>query len=244
MLKKSLLLISLFACASSSIYAHAPQPVNNPLEEPSRIHFEMSAQEKVAGNQMKAMLRLEAKHKQPAAAARELNLKLQEAMQKLKSEKDLRVETSQYSTAQLFDEKGRPKEWQVSVDLTLCSENWSVLNDMIGQLQSKNWLFAGVMFEVSQEQRKTIEAKLTQKALADWSEQAKQMAQQLQLKRWKISNINIAKQNTDRPAYAPEYRMKAAAMDAGQDMAATPTPNLAGAETVLSVTVRGELIAE
>jgi predicted secreted protein len=242
MLKKSLLLISLLVYTPILAYAHAPQPTNNALEEPSRIHFEMNAQEKVAGNQMKAMLRLETKHKQPAAAARELNLKLQEAMQKLKSEKDLRVETSQYSTAQLFDEKGRPKEWQVSVDLTLCSENWTMLNDMIGQLQSKNWLFAGVMFEVSQEQRKTIEAKLTQKALADWSEQAQKMAQQLQLKRWKISNINIAKQNTDRPSYAPEYRMKAVAMDA--EAAAAPTPNLAGAETVLSVTVRGELIAE
>jgi len=230
--------LALIIFLTSHALANEPTP-KAPLLEPTRIHFQVEAQEKVAGNTMQATLRLEVKNRQPASAAKDLNQRLQETMQALRTDKTLHVETSQYQTQQLFDEKGRAKDWQVSVELTISSEQWNSLSEHIAALQNKGWLFSNVNFEVSPEQRKAVEKKLIQRALSEWTEQADLIAKQMQLKKWHIGNVEISHQGF--MPHPPRILHSFMSMKAE---AAAPAPDMAGADTAINITVNGELIGD
>lgn len=231
--------LALIICLSTGhVLANEPAP-KAPLPDPTRIHFQVEAQEKVAGNTMQATLRLEVKNRQPANAAKDLNQRLQETMHALRTDKALHVETSQYQTQQLFDEKGRAKDWQVSVELTISSEQWNTLSEHIATLQNKGWLFSNVNFEVSPEQRKAVEKKLIQRALTEWTEQAELVAKQIQLKKWHIGNIDISRQGF--MPHPPKIFHARVSMMAE---AAAPAPDMAGADTAITITVTGELIGD
>ncbi len=208
------------------------------MDEPTRVHFQVTAEEKVPGNTMRASLRLELRNKQPAPAAKELNQKLQVAMQSLRADKALHIQTSQYFTQQQYDEKGRPKDWLVSVELTICSEQWNTLSEHIADLQSKGWLFSNVDFEVSVEQRKTAEQRLMVRALTEWKAQAEQIAKQLDLKKWKLGNLDISRSGSIQPLQKT-YRSRATLT---ADMAEA-APTMAGSDTTLTIVVNGELLA-
>ncbi|MES2205299.1 MAG: SIMPL domain-containing protein [Pseudomonadota bacterium] len=224
--------------ANAAVNTTAPSNVTQVMDEPTRIHFQVTAEEKVPGNTMRASLRLEVKNKQPAPAAKELNQKLQTAMQSLRADKLMHIQTSQYFTQQQYDEKGRPKDWIVSVELTISSEQWNTLSEHIAELQSKGWLFSNVDFEVSAEQRKAAEQRLMVRALADWKGQAEQIAKQLELKKWKLGNVDISRSGTIQPLQKM-YRSRATL---SADMAEA-APAMAGSDTTLSIVVNGELVA-
>lgn len=225
---------------ASGVLANEPTPKTAPCLEHTHIHFQSSAQEKVTGDTMQATLRLEVKNRQPAVAAKDLNQRLQDSMQSLRADKALHLQTSQYSTQQIFDEKGRPKDWQVSVELTISSEQWNKLSEHIASLQNKGWLFSNVNFEVSSEQRKAAEKRLVQRALAEWNEQGELVAKQLQLKKWHIGDLDISHEDAQPPRFKPFVHARAMMASAE----AAPAPDMAGADTTVNVTVSGELIAD
>jgi predicted secreted protein len=223
--------------ASSIVEATEPAKSSSDL---THIHFQANVSEKVAANTMQATLRLEVKHRQPASAAKELNQKLQEAMRRVRADESIHVETSQYATQQLYDEKGKAKDWQVSVELTMTSQQWNTLGDHIAALQNQGWLFSGVSFEVSADQRKNVEKRLTEKGLEEWQDQAERIAKQLQLKKWHIGHVDISHSGS----ITPPRLFKAARMSLMAESAAPIAPDMAGSDTLVQMVIDGEIVGE
>ena len=194
-------------------------------------HLTAEAQQRVQNDLMKVTLSASHEANRAADAAAAVNQQMQWALKRDRAKKPLTVSTGQYQTTPVYQNR-KIAGWRASQQLHIESDKFSVLTDMLGELQEKLKLDA-MQFVPKVQTRRQTEDKLVVEALNQFKTRAKLVASTMQASKYDVVNLSI---NTgDYRPPIPHMRMDMMAMKA--EGVAAPAVE-AGSSTV-SVSVSG-----
>lgn len=206
-------------------------PASQPI-----ITVTASATSEVANDHMQAMLRAEADNADAAQAASDVNARIARALSRARSVTGVDASTTGYSSFQIT-EPNRPPRWRVSQTLVVEGGDFAVLAGLISKMQAPDGLVLSALnFTVSATTRRAAEDALTQQAIANWQQRARNAAQGFGSSGWRVGRITIQTNDFGRPQ--PMMRASVAAADARAPVA------VEGGMSEVTVTVSGEAILD
>jgi predicted secreted protein len=152
------------------------------------------------------------------------------AVSRAKAAASVQAQTLDYRTQPVY-QKGVMSGWRVTQSLRLESRDPAALADLIGVLQEQ-LVVQQVDYEVSREQRRTVEDRLIGEAIAGFEARAKLVTEGLKRRGWRLVRLDVSSGGGPMPM----PRMRAVAMAE----AAPPAAIEAGTQT-LTVTASGEI---
>lgn len=215
----------------------AAQPARSADAPPAQpvLTVTASANATVANDRMSAALRAEAESPDAAAAASQVNGRVNKAIARAKDAPGVEVATAGYTTWQV-GEKGQVR-WRVAQSITVTGSDFARLAALITRMQSDDaMLLSGVDFGVSAAARRNAEDALIREASRRWQDRAKLAAEAFGSTAWRPGHIVIQTSDVGRPV--PMFR--ATAMAPAQ---AAPV-NVEGGNSDIAVTVSGEAILQ
>lgn len=189
----------------------------------------------IANDRMTATLRAEVEQADAAAAAGQVNARVNKAIQHAKDVRGVDVATAGYTTWQV-GEKGVTR-WRVAQAITVSGSDFARLAALVSRMQAEDgMLLSSVDFSVSANARRAAEDGLIREAVERWQQRARLAAQAFGTSAWRPGHVNIQTSDAGRPP-GPMYRAQA--------MAAAPAPvNVEGGTSDIVVTVSGEAILD
>lgn len=227
--------LALLAAAAALAQSPAPPP---PLSALPSVTVSASASEGVQNDRMFVTFRAEAENVTAAAAAAEVNARMEKALARARTVPGVNARTTGYSTWQTY-EKGRPAKWRVTQTLALDGRDFLAVAALASRLQEEDALLvSGLHFGLSEELRRKTEDALTQKALANWRDRAQAAAQGLGFGAWRTGHVAV---HTGEGGRGPQPVLRA---QASPMAAAGPQVAVEGGLTELSVSVTGDALLE
>ena len=172
------------------------------------VSLAAQAEREVPNDLLAAVLAAEAEGADPAKLAREVNQKMQRALELAKAERAMRARSGAYQTWPVSD-KGRIVRWRVRQELRLESGDFAAATDLIGRLQASLTL-ASLALSVSPEARRQAENALTAEAIAAFEERARVVRDAMKAKGYRVKDLQVGGGPQPRPMMA-EMRSLAAA---------------------------------
>ena len=195
-----------------------------------------SATSNVANDRMSAFMRAEADNASAAAAAADVNSRMERALTRARAVTGVDASTAGYSSYQV-NEQNKPPRWRVSQTLVLESSDFAALSGLVSRLQSTDGLLLGnLSFSVGVATRRAAEDALTQQAIKNWQQRAQSAAQGFGAGGWRPGRITVQTNDYARPQ--PMFR------SAGMAVAAAPPVAVEGGMSDVTVTVSGEAILD
>lgn len=220
------LLVLLLGLVQATAATEAPQY--------NRVTLNEAAQTEVENDLLVAVLSAQAEGRDAAAPADEVNRTIDWAVQMVKAQPTVRIQTLGYQTQPIYD-KGAIRGWRVQQSLRLEGEDTRLLGELIARLQER-LLVGSVGYELSDARRRERISALTALALQRFQARAEHVTQSLHRADYRLVRINIADAH-DRPMpLARGMTMSSAAAEA----AVAPMRLEAGTQTLV-VTVDGEI---
>lgn len=210
--------------ASAPLFAHDATPTYE------RTTFSVSASTEVANDTLIAVLAAQRDGPSPRKLGTEVNQAMAWAVSRAKAAASVQAQTLDYRTQPVY-QKGVMSGWRVTQSLRLESRDPAALADLIGVLQEQ-LVVQQVDYEVSREQRRTVEDRLIGEAIASFEARAKLVTEGLKRRGWRLVRLDVSSGGGPMPM----PRMRAVAMAE----AAPPAAIEAGTQT-LTVTASGEI---
>lgn len=226
-MKKILLVILLSFFLPALLAAHETQDHYN------RISFAVSAEADAANDELVVIMSIINKGKNLKTLADEVNKTMEWALKTADKTDNIKVQTQGYQTNPDYT-KGKQTGWQVSQSLSLKSTDIEALSDLLGKLQTRLQI-KSVSYQVTEENKRQIQDRLTTRALERFSQKAASIVQALQQKNYKIVNINIS---SDRAGQPRPMAVMARGMMASESVAA---PSFEPGTQKLSVIASGTI---
>ncbi len=162
--------------------------------EPEALHYDRvqltaTAQAEVQTDRLVVILSAQAEGKQAAAAADEVNRRIDWAIDTLQDQAEVQVQTLGYRSDAVY-EKNTIRGWRVRQSLRIESHNSRLLGDLVGKLQDRLQV-QSIDYQLSQESRRKHLDELTQQALQRFQARAIQVAKSLGRDDFRIVLINI-----------------------------------------------------
>lgn len=202
----------------------------------NQISLEASASAEVGNDTMIVSMYAMEEGSHAVELSNKVNKKVNWALEKLKPYKNIKVETTNYSTSPVYN-KSQIIAWRVQQSIQLESGDMTLMSEVLGDLQQQLKL-NGVSFDVSREKTQQHTQALIERALVAFTERATRIANQLKKDGYKIVNMNVS---TSAGGAQYKYRAMNAMM---AEAAPAIAPEVAGGEKTLSVRVNGTIELE
>ena len=155
----------------------------------NRVTLSAEAQVEVKQDLLVAVLYAQREGKRVDRLANEVNQLIQRAIDRVKKVQNIKVRTLSYQTYPIHDKK-RAAHWRVQQRIRLESRDSQLLGTVLGQLQADLQL-QSLDYQVSANQQRQHQAKLTQDALQNFQQRAFEVTQALGMHRYKLVRVNI-----------------------------------------------------
>lgn len=200
----------------------------------TRIQFQAQAAEEVDNDSMRATLFAEAEDSSPSGASSRVTQATNETLRRLKEDDNLRVRTGSFRTFPVSD-KGRITAWRARSEVVLESRDFAKASAAIAAA-SANMQLSHIEFFLSSELRDSVEAKLSDTAIAAFLAKAREIAKGFGATEFDVAEASVMSEGGGSPI---RPMMAAMAADA-------PAPRLefSGGTTRMSVTVSGAILIE
>lgn len=224
-------LICLLALSSLiSFQAHAES-----LEH--KIHFSAQASEYFNNDRVSITFNGFAQESTPQEAATNINIQMQNAYRVLKLSPDIKLETGSYQIHPVYKNK-KVIGWRGQQTLTLNMENRPDLVKILAKVQPY-LRYQNMTFGVSTDLKQKFLEELTLKAIENYRNKAKLIAQGFGSGQYKIIDTHISNNNTDhRPRLYSERSLMAASDSIGS------APVVQAGQSRLTVSINGTLVIE
>lgn len=176
------------------------------------VSLSAQAEREVPNDLLAAVLAAEAEGADPARLAREVNQKMQRALDLAKAERAVRARSGAYQTWPV-SEKGRIVRWRVRQELRLESGDFAAATELIGKLQASLAL-ASLALTVSPDARRQAENALTAEAIAAFEERARVVRDAMKAKGYRVKELQVGGGAQPRPMMAQVRSMAAEAAPA------------------------------
>ena len=211
-LKKAAALALLACIAQTTAYAE-----NTPAER-GMVNLQTEVSREVQNDEMRATLYTEQSNKNPTTLANQISQSINSAMTAAKRYPNVSVKSTGQSTYQIYDDKNRLTTWRSRSEIELKSTDFRAMSELMAQLQEQLQL-GGVSFNVSTQQRKTVENEL----LTELTQAFKQRATILQTA-WGSSGyelVNLTINTENQQHYPPAVMMARVSADMMEQKVAT-----------------------
>jgi predicted secreted protein len=223
--------LSVFILAGASAAAMAEEAVRN------RIDFQTDVETVATNDLLSANLSIESSNRNPAALARELTQKINDALKQAAAYKNVKLTSGNQQTWPVYTDKNKLDSWRGRAELRLESQDFKSAGELISVLQGSLQL-NGLNFSVAPTTRRELENQLTEQAVQAFRQRADRIRQAWNAKSYRLVQMNIGTANP--PSPPPMYAMRAAKAE----MADAPAAEYAGGESRLNVQVSGAIELE
>lgn len=199
----------------------------------TRINFDARATKEVDNDVMRAVLFTEMEDADPGKLADAVNRTMNEALKAAKQFAGLRVKSSGYSSYPVTD-KAKIVRWRSRSEITLEGEDFRLMADAIGKLQSQVQL-GSVEFSVSPATRSRAEDALTRDAIAEFLRKADLAAKAFRGKSFSVLEASVSSDGGQMPP-RPMVMMKSMAD------ASVAAPAMEAGTSRIAVTVNGAIL--
>ena len=202
----------------------------------NQISLQAMATQDVANDVLVATLLVQENGTNPTALANQVNKKMRRLIDKSAEYKKIDRHTTGYNSRP-FHNEGNIQSWQVSQSITLTSQDFEQLGQLIAEINGLATV-QSMSFRVSDQLFNDTKALLLKQAIANFRAKAKLIAQQFNKPNYRLVHINI-----DRSQASPSHRIERTMMMV--DMASNTPPALSAGTNKVQVNVNGtiELVA-
>ena len=198
-----------------------------------RINFQVSAIEEVENDTLVVVMYSERSGQEPSAIADEVNRNIGWAVDLVKKNSAIKVQTLNYRQDPLYKNQSI-SGWKVRQSIHLESTEVTTLSAMLGKLQSRLSV-ASLRYTVSPTRRDMVESRLIAEALNRFKSRGEQITVELGRTGYRIVNLDVI---TSGQSPAP-VRMRAVAVMA--DSSAVAAPSIEPGVQTVSVQVSGAI---
>jgi len=199
-----------------------------------RIHLSASASGRVDNDTIAATLFAQEEGKKTSILADKVNQRIKWATDIAGENPKIKVQTQAYSTNPIYN-KNKVSGWRVSQSIRLESKDMAAVSEILGRLQEQLGL-RSVSFSVSPEQRNGAENRLISEALAAFETRAKIIAGDLGHEQYRVVDLRVSTAGG-----APVYQARGGMRMEAMMSASVAPPALQAGESILTVSVDGEI---
>ena len=156
----------------------------------NQVEFSVNAEITLQNDLAEATLAAEAENTDPSQLATEINRTMAWALNQAHGTSGVEVQSGNYQTYPIYDDKNRFQRWRGSQTLILRSQNVEALNTLIGALQQKLQI-KNMAFTVSPERQSAGEAKLYDQVMENFKERAARIQRDLDAKTFRIVRLSV-----------------------------------------------------
>ena len=190
------------------IASFAEEPVPN---YPADVTFTVEAEKAVERDLLQVSLFYQAEGNDLSALNKTMAEKMNKAIELTKAQSAVEIKDNSRSTWIRYNDKGKQQGWTARAELTLESKDSQALSTVVHELDGV-LAIDGVRASVSREKLSSLENELTKEALAKLKDKALLVQESLQVKGYRIQNLEISSANDSvadfRPYAAAELSSK------------------------------------
>ena len=190
------------------ITSFATEPVSH---QPTDVSFSVEAEKEVERDLLQVSLFYQAEGNDLSALNKTMAEKMNKAIELAKAQSSVEITDNSRNTMVRYDNKGKQQGWIARAELTLESKDSQALSTLVNELDGI-LAIAQVNASVSREKLSSLENELTKEALAKLKDKAVLIQESLQVKGYRIQNLEISSANDSvadfRPYAAAELSSK------------------------------------
>lgn len=190
------------------IASFAEEPVDN---YPPQVNFTVESEKNVERDLLRVSLFYQAEGNDLSALNKTMAEKMNKAIDLAKAQSAVEIKDNSRNTWIRYDNKGKQQGWIARAELTLESKDSQALSTLVNELDGI-LAIAQVNASVSREKLSSLENELTKEALAKLKDKAVLIQESLQVKGYRIQNLEISSANDSvayfRPYVAAEFASK------------------------------------
>lgn len=190
------------------ITSFAAEPVSH---QPTDVSFSVEAEREVEHDLLQVSLFYQAEGNDLSALNKTMAEKMNKAIELAKAQSAVEIKDNSRNTWIRYDNKGKQQGWIARAELTLESKDSQALSTLVNELDGI-LAIAQVNASVSREKLSSLENELTKEALAKLKDKAVLIQESLQVKGYRIQNLEISSANDSvadfRPYAAAELSSK------------------------------------
>lgn len=211
--------------------AHADAPREHKI-----VNLQADVSREVKNDQMLASLFTEKTNSNPTLLAREVNLIINDAMDKAKRFPMVQITTGSQNTYPMYNEKNKLTGWRARAEVQIKSTDFKAASELAAQLQSSMQL-ENVSFAVSPEQRLKVENELLAEVSTAFQQRAKIIQTAWNASDYELVQLDINSNNEQPQPYPMMYAR--AAMKMEND--AVPAQAVEGGNSRIRVNANGSI---
>ena len=173
------------------IASFAEEPVPN---YPADVTFTVEAEKAVERDLLQVSLFYQAEGNDLSALNKTMAEKMNKAIELAKAQNAVEITDNSRNTMVRYDNKGKQQGWIARAELTLESKDSQALSTLVNELDGV-LAIAQVNASVSREKLSGLENELTKEALAKLKDKAVLIQESLQVKGYRIQNLEISSAN-------------------------------------------------
>jgi uncharacterized protein len=162
----------------------------------------------------------------PAEAQVDVNEAMAAAIERVRTEAEIRAATGSYSVYERRDQDNQPVGWVADQDLRLTSKDPAALLELAGSLQEMGLNLIGLGWQVDDDTRRKVQDELTIQAIATLRQRAQAIAESVDMQ---VANIDTLRVGAAMEGPRPMMAMRADTM-----AEAAPPTALPDLETIQS----------
>jgi predicted secreted protein len=175
-----------------------------------RINLSVSAEQQVDNDTLVAVMSAQQEGNDPSRLAREVNQRIQQAVDQAKQDPAIRVQTLDYQTAPIYRNQALAG-WRVRQSIRLESQESAALSKLIGELQQELGV-DNITYTISPQRRKESEDRLITQAIARFKQRAEMISTQIGHPGYRLVEMNVNTHgHTPRPMQVRAMSMEAQA---------------------------------
>ena len=171
-----------------AVIAHADNTANYNL-----VNLDVSSSAKVDNDTLTTLIRVQYDGENTARLTDHVNRDANKVIEAAKHYVGVSVQTSGYYTRPIYKD-GKIESWQVSQQLTLTSEHFSQVSELLADINGLG-MIQSMQFSVSAKRQEQIKQKLLQQAIDKFKAKAKLIAKQFGLADYKLVNLSVGRSN-------------------------------------------------
>ena len=181
------------------IASFAEEPVPN---YPADVTFTVEAEKAVERDLLQVSLFYQAEGNDLSALNKTMAEKMNKAIELAKAQSSVEITDNSRNTMVRYDNKGKQQDWIAHAGLTLESKDSQALSTLVNELDGV-LAIAQVNASVSREKLSSLENELTKEALAKLKDKALLVQESLQVKGYRIQNLEISSANDSVADFRP-----------------------------------------
>ena len=190
------------------ITSFATEPASH---QPTDVSFSVEAEKEVERDLLQVSLFYQAEGNDLSALNKTMAEKMNKAIELAKAQSAVEIKDNSRNTWIRYDNKGKQQGWIARAELTLESKDSQALSTLVHELDGI-LAIDRVSASVSREKLNSLEKELTKEALAKVKDKALLIQESLQVKGYRIQNLEISSANDSvadfRPYAAAELSSK------------------------------------